>query len=39
MSKAQVAKIEFDNFLQENWTVQETENAKVVVDFFSAFNE
>ena len=34
MSKMQQPKIEIDKLLQENWTKQETENVKVVVDFF-----
>ena len=34
MSKNRQAKIEVNNHLQDNWTKQETENVKVVVDFF-----
>lgn len=34
MSKTQIAKIEEDKHLKEQWTEQETENVKVVVDFF-----
>ncbi len=34
MSKAKQPKINVKNHLQENWTKQETENVKVVVDFF-----
>ncbi len=29
-----IPKIEFNDHLQESWTQQETDNAKVVVDFF-----
>lgn len=34
MSTSQPAKIEISNYLLEHWTQQETENVKVVIDFF-----
>ena len=34
MSKTQQPKIDINEHLQGNWTKQETENVKVVVDFF-----
>lgn len=34
MSKAKQPKIDFKSHLKETWTEQETENVKVVVDFF-----
>ncbi|MCT4639486.1 MAG: ester cyclase [Bacteroidales bacterium] len=34
MSKAKNPKIDVNNYINENWTKQETENVKVVVDFF-----
>lgn len=34
MSKAKNPKIDVNSYINENWTKQETENVKVVVDFF-----
>jgi len=34
MSNTKIPQIVFDNYVQEHWTKEETENVKVVIDFF-----